>query len=200
MVYPVCSDGKCLYGVACLTHEKKEWCGVLQKRHYMPRLRLEDVSAALDSLYFASTNPDIWKRFYRLQWVQHQLQDSKHILIDQKTLTHYWIQRYLCTLIHDVWQEQQYALHIPVTRTIATVQDAEQSIQADVQTGSTRLIGWSILYYVYVRSDLNITLRTFSDIAHIHERTIRRYKHRATQTLLHELIEREIALHHQTKV
>ncbi|MEL6408579.1 MAG: hypothetical protein AAFR81_29700 [Chloroflexota bacterium] len=173
---------------------------MLKKRRYPPRLRIDDVIAALDSLYFASDNPDVWKRFYRLQWVQCQLQETSHILIDQKALTHYWIQRYLCTLIHDLLQNQQQILHIPTILTIETVQEAEQAIQANVQTGSARLIGWSILYYVYVRRDLNITLGGFAIMAHLHERTLRRYKHQAAQFLLHELIEREITVYQQANV
>ncbi|MEL6524600.1 MAG: hypothetical protein AAFQ07_02720 [Chloroflexota bacterium] len=173
---------------------------MLKKRRYPPRLRIEDVSAALDSLYFASDNPDVWKRFYRLQWVQSQLQETNHILIDQKALTHYWIQHYLCTLIYDLLQKQQRILHIPTTVTIETVQEAEQAIQANVQTGSARLIGWSILYYVYVRRDLNIMLGAFAVMAHLHERTLRRYKHQAAQSLLQELITREIAVCQQATI
>jgi hypothetical protein len=50
------------------------------------------------------------------------------------------------------------------------------------------LIGWSWLYYAYVRVELHLSAAQFCEVAHIDPRTLRRYQKRAMLRLTARLI------------
>lgn len=65
------------------------------------------------------------------------------------------------------------------------------SIKSDVRQQSAEFVGWSLLYYRYVRVDLNLTLVNYSAISHIDERTLRRHQARTIERLRDLIAERE---------
>ena len=71
------------------------------------------------------------------------------------------------------------------------LEHAHSSIKSDIRQQSAELAGWSLLYYRYVRVDLNLTLISFSSISHIDERTLRRYQAKSIERLRDLLAELE---------
>jgi AAA+ ATPase superfamily predicted ATPase len=67
----------------------------------------------------------------------------------------------------------------------------EQAIREDDQQQSPELIEWSFLYHYYVRTELNISIKSFSEYINQSERTVRRYKSRAIARFTNALIRRE---------
>lgn len=69
--------------------------------------------------------------------------------------------------------------------------DAQKDISRDAQSGSPDLIAWGLLYFCYVRVELNITLAEFARLINVVERSGRRYRKQAIQKLTRELAHRE---------
>lgn len=65
------------------------------------------------------------------------------------------------------------------------------SIANDACAANRELLGWSWLYYRYVRVELGIQAEAFCQISHIDERTLRRYRARVITRLTDLLIEQE---------
>lgn len=80
-----------------------------------------------------------------------------------------------------------------------TLADAQLSIQADVRTQSAELAGWSLLFYRFVRVDLNLPPAGYSAMSHVDERTLRRYQSRTTGRLRDLLVRYETETRLQKK-
>ena len=65
----------------------------------------------------------------------------------------------------------------------ATRIEACEQLTADAQQGASDLLGWSLIYYRYVRVDLNITPIEASKLTHVDDRTLRRYQSSAIDRL-----------------
>lgn len=72
-----------------------------------------------------------------------------------------------------------------------TMASANSEIAQDALTNNQELIGWSWLYYHYVRVDLNITPSDFSELALIDRRTLRRYQLHTIKRLTQRLYDME---------
>lgn len=72
-----------------------------------------------------------------------------------------------------------------------TLEACRNHIVCDDSQHSTRLIAWSLLYYCYVRVDLNIDLETYASFISLTPRTIRRYRRYAVYLLTQALIHSE---------
>lgn len=66
--------------------------------------------------------------------------------------------------------------------------EAVENITSDAQRGSSRLTGWGLLYYCYVRVDFEISLSSFAMLSSLTERTVRRYRDRIIAQLTDTLI------------
>jgi tetratricopeptide (TPR) repeat protein len=80
-----------------------------------------------------------------------------------------------------------------------TLAGAQLSIQADVRTQSAELAGWSLLFYRFVRVDLNLPPAGYSAMSHVDERTLRRYQSRTTGRLRDLLVRYETETRLQKK-
>lgn len=72
-----------------------------------------------------------------------------------------------------------------------TIGAAKAEIKRDTRTNNQELIGWTWLYYHYVRVDLNISAETFSEIALFDPRTLRRYQQNTLRRLTNRLYQLE---------
>lgn len=75
---------------------------------------------------------------------------------------------------------------------------APSSLQAGIQdlgqcgkTGNTRLVGYALLYYRYIRSDLELSVQAIGDYLNYEARGLRRYNEEALDSLLGKLINLE---------
>ena len=71
-------------------------------------------------------------------------------------------------------------------------QDARISLKRDSLSHSTELLGYSILYYMYVMSDLELHTDDIAQCVNLAERTIRRYRDQAVLKVTKELWRREL--------
>lgn len=81
-------------------------------------------------------------------------------------------------------------------RTVHDLQDASprdapdiaySQLVVDFQTGNPELMAWSLLYYRYVRSDLDLTLDGISRQVFLDQRTLRRYQQHGVRRLTETL-------------
>lgn len=76
-------------------------------------------------------------------------------------------------------------------------EDLSRNIQSDVQTGSSLLIGVSILNYCYVHAELNLSIAEYAEIAGFSSRSAQRYLNVGMKKLEISLFEKEYALRSQ---
>ena len=74
---------------------------------------------------------------------------------------------------------------------IESRQQAVQQLHMIGQQGYYELTSWTVLYYRYVRSDLNLPLSNFYDSLCVNERTFRRYQRHGIHRLTNWLIKEE---------
>lgn len=82
----------------------------------------------------------------------------------------------LMSIIADQLHHHRQVMDIPCKPSDTTLQQALMAIDCDVQTDNPYLIGWSWVYYRFVRLDLNINQQMYVKCAHLDDRTIRRYQ------------------------
>lgn len=106
----------------------------------------------------------------------------------------------LISLITCELKKHREAMGISTILSEISINEASQAIIRDAQTSNPELIGWSWLYYRYVRVDLHIHAKEFSQLCAIHERTLRRYQTRTLTRLANMLIkyERQIRVEYST--
>jgi tetratricopeptide (TPR) repeat protein len=75
--------------------------------------------------------------------------------------------------------------------------DPLQQISRDMGTGDGRHAYYSLLYYRYLRADLELTLPDIDAVTHFDERTRRRYQKVGLAALTLDLIEREVHVRRQ---
>src|SRR5690606_17794288 len=80
---------------------------------------------------------------------------------------------------------------LPAPDEAATLADAKDAIHRDGKCHSMTLTGWSILYYRYVRADLNLLPGDYAEAARFDERTFRRIQADAIGRLADVLAEEE---------
>jgi hypothetical protein len=70
-------------------------------------------------------------------------------------------------------------------------QAAQCAVALDGRNGNVELLGWSLLYYFFVRTDLNFSHELFADLIGVETRSVRRYQQHAIRRLTDRLIQRE---------
>lgn len=103
------------------------------------------------------------------------------------------LQEVLVTAITDEFIRQRTANGSLPPSIADDVKAVRAAIAADAKTGNPELIGWSWLYYHFVRVDLNISYTQYSEASWLEERTIRRYQRHAIWRLTTLLLEHERA-------
>jgi hypothetical protein len=71
------------------------------------------------------------------------------------------------------------------------LQAAQDALAQDPRIGSLELTQWSLLYYTFVRSDLNFSSQDFSRLIHVDARSVRRYQQHGVQRLTQALFHSE---------
>jgi hypothetical protein len=103
----------------------------------------------------------------------------------------YALNQVLSQIITAKFSHQRMVLDHALPAQNETRAEAEQAIHRDSQTGNLELLGWSWLYYHFVRVDLQIGVAEFCEFAGICPRTLRRYQRRTIKRLTAQLIEAE---------
>lgn len=115
---------------------------------------------------------------------QPNLPDSPHLRVVA-------LQDILIDLITTQLADHRTALGLEVPGTDETQATATRHIHQDAATSSAELIGWSWLYYGFVRCELAIRPAVFCAAAGIEDRTLRRYQHHVVWRLTLLLIAAE---------
>lgn len=97
----------------------------------------------------------------------------------------------LSALIRDELLRHRQVMGISDALPDRTRDEVFEAIARDQQTGNRELLGWSWLYYGYLRVDLCIQMKAFAQACYIDERTLRRYQECAMTRLTAILIKRE---------
>jgi tetratricopeptide (TPR) repeat protein len=109
------------------------------------------------------------------------------------------IRSLVSNLITHQLSSHRYNFGLPPADTGENLEQARHSIQADVRQQSAELVGWSLLYYRYVRVDLNLTPANFSALTHTDERTLRRYQVNSIERLRDALTAQEAQIRSNRK-
>lgn len=159
-------------------------------------LSLHHVKRTLDDLHYGTISKSTYSNFAKLQLVQNYLAHLPKIPVKRMALLQYAVQSLFSDLIEQNLKQQRSTLHLkhrPFS-TLETYRQAVRDIERDASTHNRQLIGWSLLYYVYVRADFGISHQQFAQLTHLNERTVRRYKQHVIRLLLQEIIDLEVNL------
>jgi hypothetical protein len=99
----------------------------------------------------------------------------------------------LTSIIKEQLIYHRNTMGIPCQLSDSTRQQAIAAIKQDVKTHNRQLIGWTWIYYRYVRVDLDITQRMFARQTQLNEQTIRRYQEAIFSSITEILIHKEAA-------
>ncbi len=103
----------------------------------------------------------------------------------------YALNAVLSNLIEDELRAHRRSFGLDSPEPTAPRVEACQQLALDAQQRASDLLGWSLLYYRYVRVDLNITPAEASTLTHMDNRTLRRYQAHAIDLLRDALIAAE---------
>jgi len=103
----------------------------------------------------------------------------------------YALNQILSRTISDSFAQQRIVLDHAPPSPHETRAEAFDSIHRDGLVGNLELLGWSWLYYHFVRVDLQITAAEFCSRVGVDPRTLRRYQRRAIHRLTGQLIQAE---------
>lgn len=146
------------------------------------------VLAALDGLISGSRS-QLSNPLESLVLVEEVLMDAS--MPASKSIRSYGLAEVLISLISEELAKYRCAVGMPHVEDIRTRRDAQEVIACDASTGNAELIGWSWLYFHYVRVEFDITCNLFCLAAYIDQRTLRRYRGQAVHRLVFRLIDRE---------
>ncbi len=121
-----------------------------------------------------------------LKLVENILAD-KTFPVDEKGQV-YAVFQLLTETITDGLSRHRAALGLQKPDITSTLANVQKAIEQDGRTENPELIGWSWLYYAYVRVDLHLSAPQFCQYAHLDPRTLRRYQQRAMLRLTIQLI------------
>ena len=103
----------------------------------------------------------------------------------------YALNHILTQIITEQLTHQRVMLHRQPPAAAETRMEALSAIRHDGVSGSPELLGWSWLYYHFVRVELYITAGDFCAEVGVTRRTLRRYQRRGMRRLTAHLIEAE---------
>jgi tetratricopeptide (TPR) repeat protein len=145
-----------------------------------PSISYETVRAALDAMLYMSVarspNP-----LEALALVDDFI--SNPDLPDTPEKREYALRQLLISVIVREYNAHRHNFGFEVPVSHAPLEAALDEIRRDVQQHNPELIGWCLLYYRYVRVDLNLSIESIMSIAHVEQRTLRRYQSHAIERL-----------------
>ncbi|NDJ62118.1 MAG: hypothetical protein GYB67_13400 [Chloroflexi bacterium] len=155
-----------------------------------PFISPKSVGDALDTLLYTASapkaNPLTHLLLVELRITRPELPAGPHI-------RDYALRTLLVDLIGDALTALRRIFGLPEPQIDQTLQAVEPAIRADGQADSTDLAAWSLLYYRYVRADLNLTQEQLSGWFGVDTRTSRRYQQYGVRLLTDRLTEAETA-------
>lgn len=149
-------------------------------------ITVEAVSAALDRLIYTTASTEAAETLETLLVVQAHWDEPTAPRTPRRNRIA--LQTLLTQLILSelVARRQGHGLATPNTDAPRPVEEA--AIRSDGRCGNKVLLGWSWLYYAYVREDLGITQEAFAKLISVAPKTVQRYQNYALEQLTDRLI------------
>jgi hypothetical protein len=154
-----------------------------------PFISEEHVQAALETLVYTSSPRSIPAALQHLILVDEFLINPE--FPPSARSREFAFQHILIKMIHSELSRHRLALGLSEPLENESLETTIAAISQDAQNGSKELIGWDLLYYRYVRVDLDIDSGLISDLTYIDERTLRRYRTHAIRRLTERLVKAE---------
>ncbi|MDQ7034227.1 MAG: ATP-binding protein [Anaerolineae bacterium] len=154
-----------------------------------PTISPISVEAALNTLIYTTTDTSPAATLHSLVLIEEVLHDPARP--PAKNLREFALKSTLCRLIEEALIQYRRTSELPIPKKADTIANAIQQIQLDSQQDSAHLLGWSFLYYRFVRVDMNISQESFGGYANIEARSLRRYKKYAVARVADKLIDME---------
>src|SRR5664279_5060404 len=149
----------------------------------------ESVKAALDALRYGSRSRlPLSNPLEYLLLVDQALMNP--VLPHGTSNRRYVLADILISLITDELAKHRRAIGTP-DEVIVSREHAIATIAREAKNANPELLGWSWMYFHYVRVELDISIRLFCRLACIDARTLQRYKEHAVVRLMFRLIDRE---------
>ena len=136
-----------------------------------PIIGSNSVRSALEGLLFQrdQENP-----LFYLTLVDQFLNNADLPLMDNPR--RFALHNILISIISQELSSQRQTFQLEAPYESDSLKQAENQIQLDGQQQTPELVGWSLLYYRYVRVDLNISPSQYAELANIDPRTFRRHQ------------------------
>ncbi len=154
-----------------------------------PTISIKSVEAALNSLTYTTTDTRAAAALRFLTLVDSYLESP--VRPPARDLRDFAVKAIICNIITEKLNHFREIAGLPPVAPKSPKAEAISRIVEDSRSGNPEFLGWSYLYYRYVRVDLGINNTEFEHHSNIEERTIRRYRHHAVQKLYEEIVERE---------
>ncbi len=163
----------------------------------VPYISRKDVEAALHSLIYTTREPDT-DALSQLLLVD--LRVSAPTMPASDEARRLALRELLAEEISTALSEQRAFFGLDRADDRESVDQALELIAGDRDAGAALLLAWSLLYYRYVRADLDFAVEALARAYGIETRTITRYGNYGTRVLTHRLIQRERAARRDQKL
>jgi len=158
------------------------------------KLTVDSIKTILNAMLYANDEHEAFEEVANLQVIQKMLLSVHQKRIGKVALIEHVVHLFVARIITQELTLLRRAQGIEIERLgrLLTKAKAMEHIRRDAEVNVPNLIGWSLLYHVFVQPDLNISHSEFAALAHVEVRTLRRYKNQAIHNLLKRIIELEL--------
>jgi len=158
------------------------------------KLTVDSIKSVLNSMIYANEEYKTFEEIANLQVIQQTLLSIHHKRIGKVALTEHVVQLFIAKVISQelILLRRAQGIETQQTDRLLTKKKAMEHIRRDAEANVPQLIGWSLLYHIYVQPELGISHGEFAMLSHIEARTLRRYKNQAIHNLLKRVIELEL--------
>lgn len=153
----------------------------------LPPLSPEHLKRLLDAFRAARSLPPTPLKTYMV--VQQIVSSSS--MMDDPVAVDYAVAEWLNSTIAAALTRQRHLYHLSGPEDDAALDDALKQLAADFHQQAVELEAWSMLYYRYVRVDLNLSWEQIEAVTNQDVRTLRRRQKRGLQRLVHWLLQEE---------
>ncbi len=154
----------------------------------LPYINSKDVKAALEDLNRAP-NEQSFAGLQRLLLVD--LRMSQPGLPKSDRLRDFAMREVLVDLMTAGYRDQRAVFNLPPPNLHATIDRAVADLAADSRIDAPDLLAWSVLYYRYVRADLNLAVEMVAERLGLSTRSITRSTDNGVELLTNRLIQAE---------
>jgi tetratricopeptide (TPR) repeat protein len=161
----------------------------MQSGKTQPFISRETVRAALDSLLYLSKPLNTPNPLESLVLVDEFLVNPD--VPDVHHARGFAIQHILANIIVSTFSSLRNSVNLPPLISTSPLESAFTDLKKLMSYNNPELMGWGILYYRYIRTDLNIGVELLASTLNVDERTYRRYFAHGVRRLTEQLIEAE---------